>query len=163
VPAPTVVGGFRIGAPAAKTPAGTANVTAIVAMATKSRRHIEASHRRQLDTIRVVVAAFNGGDQQQSLRCLTDLLLSHAIVIASCPGALTAPGSSWNASIVAEVASWGDTKLEASGLGAFIAKATDAGDILALCSAVLSIFVVLINRLLWRPLYQLAERRFRLD
>jgi NitT/TauT family transport system permease protein len=80
-------------------------------------------------------------------------------------GALTASGGSWNASIVAEVASWGDTKLEASGLGAFIAKATDAGDYprVVLGIAVMSIFVVLINRLIWRPLYQLAERRFRLD
>jgi hypothetical protein len=60
VPAPTVVGGFRMGAPAAKTPAGTANATAIVVTATKSRRHIEASHGRQLDTITVMVAVFNG-------------------------------------------------------------------------------------------------------
>jgi NitT/TauT family transport system permease protein len=79
-------------------------------------------------------------------------------------GALTASGGSWNASIVAEVASWGDTKLEAAGLGAFIAKATDAGDYprVALGITVMSIFVVAINRLVWRPLYQLAERRFRL-
>jgi len=33
-------------------------------------------------------------------------------------GALTASGGSWNASIVAEVASWGDTRLKAAGLGA---------------------------------------------
>jgi NitT/TauT family transport system permease protein len=80
-------------------------------------------------------------------------------------GALTASGGSWNASIVAEVASWGDNRLEASGLGAFIAKATDAGDYprVVLGIAVMSIFVLLINRLLWRPLYQLAERRYRLD
>jgi NitT/TauT family transport system permease protein len=80
-------------------------------------------------------------------------------------GALTASGGSWNASIVAEVASWGDTKLEAAGLGAFIAKATDAGDYprVALGISVMAIFVVAINRLLWRPLYQLAEHRFRLD
>jgi NitT/TauT family transport system permease protein len=80
-------------------------------------------------------------------------------------GALTASGGSWNASIVAEVASWGDTRLEAAGLGAFIAKATDAGDYprVVLGIAVMSIFVVVINRLLWRPLYQLAERRYRLD
>jgi NitT/TauT family transport system permease protein len=80
-------------------------------------------------------------------------------------GALTASGGSWNASIVAEVASWGDTKLEAAGLGSFIARATDAGDYprVVLGIAVMSIFVVSINRLLWRPLYQLAERRFRLD
>jgi len=80
-------------------------------------------------------------------------------------GALTASGGSWNASIVAEIASWGDTRLEAAGLGAFVAKATDAGDYprVVLGIAVMSIFVVSINRLLWRPLYQLAERRFRLD
>src|SRR3977135_818874 len=42
-------------------------------------------------------------------------------------GALTASGGSWNASIVAEVASWGDTKLQAAGLGAYIAEATEAG------------------------------------
>jgi NitT/TauT family transport system permease protein len=80
-------------------------------------------------------------------------------------GALTASGGSWNASIVAEVASWGDTKLEAAGLGSFIANATDAGDYprVVLGIAVMSIFVVSINRLVWRPLYQLAEHRFRLD
>ena len=79
-------------------------------------------------------------------------------------GALTASGGSWNASIVAEVASWGDTKLTAAGLGAFIAQATEAGDYprVVLGIVVMSIFVVAINRLLWRPLYALAERRYRL-
>jgi NitT/TauT family transport system permease protein len=80
-------------------------------------------------------------------------------------GALTASGGSWNASIVAEVASWGDTKLKAAGLGAYIAQATEDGDYhrVVLGIAVMSILVVTFNRLLWRPLYRLAERRFRLD
>jgi NitT/TauT family transport system permease protein len=80
-------------------------------------------------------------------------------------GALTAAGGSWNASIVAEVASWGDTKLRAAGLGAYIADATAAGDYarVVLGIAVMSLMVVACNRLLWRPLYGLAERRFRLD
>ena len=43
-------------------------------------------------------------------------------------GAITASGGSWNASIVAEVASWGNEHLEAEGLGAYIAQQTDAGD-----------------------------------
>ena len=43
-------------------------------------------------------------------------------------GAITASGGSWNASIIAEVASWGDTRLNATGLGAYIASATEAGD-----------------------------------
>jgi NitT/TauT family transport system permease protein len=80
-------------------------------------------------------------------------------------GALTASGGSWNASIVAEVASWGDTRLEAVGLGSYIAKATEAGDYqrVVLGIAVMSLFVLLLNRLLWRRLYAYAERKFRLD
>lgn len=79
-------------------------------------------------------------------------------------GALTASGGSWNASIVAEAVSWGNERLEASGLGAFIAKATAAGDYprVALGIAVMSLFVIAFNRLLWRPLYAFAERRLRL-
>jgi NitT/TauT family transport system permease protein len=80
-------------------------------------------------------------------------------------GALTASGGSWNASIVAEVASWGHAKVEAAGLGAFIADATAKGDAPRVVAgvAVMSIFVIGLNRSLWRPLYALAERRFRLN
>lgn len=79
-------------------------------------------------------------------------------------GAITASGGSWNASIVAEVASWGSTRLEAYGLGAYIARATEAGDFhrIVLGIAVMSLFVVVINRTFWRPLYWYAERKFRL-
>jgi NitT/TauT family transport system permease protein len=79
-------------------------------------------------------------------------------------GAITASGGSWNAAIVAEVASWGDTKLTAHGLGAYIAQATDRGDMarVLLGVAVMSAFVVAFNRLLWRPLYAYAERRLTL-
>ncbi|MEJ6783753.1 ABC transporter permease [Aminobacter sp. Piv2-1] len=80
-------------------------------------------------------------------------------------GAVTASGGSWNASIVAEVASWGDTRLTAHGLGSYIAQATAAGDYprIVLGIAVMSLFVILFNRLLWRPLYAFAGRRLRLD
>jgi NitT/TauT family transport system permease protein len=80
-------------------------------------------------------------------------------------GALTASGGSWNASIVAEVASWGDTKLRADGLGSYIADATAAGDYprVVLGIVVMSVYVVIFNRLLWRPLYAFAERQTRLD
>jgi NitT/TauT family transport system permease protein len=79
-------------------------------------------------------------------------------------GAITASGGSWNASIVAEVASWGDTHLTASGLGAYIATATEAGDFprVVLGIAVMCTLVTLFNRLLWRPLYAFGERRLRL-
>jgi NitT/TauT family transport system permease protein len=79
-------------------------------------------------------------------------------------GAITASGGSWNASIVAEVASWGNEHLQAAGLGAYIAQQTEAGDFhrIVLGIAVMSLFVVVINRLFWRPLYRYAERKFRL-
>jgi NitT/TauT family transport system permease protein len=79
-------------------------------------------------------------------------------------GAITASGGSWNASIVAEVANWGDTRLTASGLGAYIATATEAGDFprVVLGIGVMCILVTLFNRLLWRPLYAFGERRLRL-
>lgn len=80
-------------------------------------------------------------------------------------GALTASGGSWNASIVAELVSWGNTRLEAFGLGSYIAKATAAGDFprVVLGIAIMSIFVTVLNRTVWRPLYVLAERRLRLN
>ena len=79
-------------------------------------------------------------------------------------GAITASGGSWNASIVAEVASWGQDKLEAAGLGSYIADATAAGDYrrVVLGIAIMSTFVIVINRAFWRPLYWYAERKFRL-
>ena len=78
-------------------------------------------------------------------------------------GAITASGGSWNASIVAEVADWGNKHLTAAGLGAYIADATSAGDFprTVLGIAVMALFVVVLNRLFWRPLYARAERKFR--
>jgi NitT/TauT family transport system permease protein len=80
-------------------------------------------------------------------------------------GALTATGGAWNASIVAEVASWGQDKLIADGLGAYIAQVTQKGDQPAIYFSimVMAVFVVVINRVFWRRLYDLAERKFRLD
>jgi len=76
-------------------------------------------------------------------------------------GAITASGGAWNASIVAEVASWGNDRLVAQGLGAYIAQATAAGNTarVVLGVAVMSGFVILFNRILWRPLYAYATRR----
>ncbi|AQQ34527.1 ABC transporter permease [Burkholderia cenocepacia] len=80
-------------------------------------------------------------------------------------GAITASGGAWNASIVSEFVQWGDTKVVAHGLGAYIAQTTVAGDFpkIILGIAVMSLFVTLFNRLLWRPMYAYAESRLRLD
>ncbi len=79
-------------------------------------------------------------------------------------GGITASGGAWNASIVSEVVSWGSTTLVASGLGSYIASATGKGDWprITLGVGVMSLYVVLLNRVLWRRLYALAERKYRL-
>jgi NitT/TauT family transport system permease protein len=80
-------------------------------------------------------------------------------------GAITASGGAWNASIVSEAVSWGPKQLSGSGLGAYIEQMTMAGDYprIALGVAVMSVMVITLNRLIWRPLYAFAERRTRLD
>ncbi len=79
-------------------------------------------------------------------------------------GALTASGGAWNAAIVAEVASWRDTRLEAHGIGAYIADATAKGDFprITLGVAVMALFVVLLNRYFWRPVFAYGSRKLGL-
>jgi NitT/TauT family transport system permease protein len=79
-------------------------------------------------------------------------------------GAIAASGGTWNASIVAEVANWGDHTEHAHGLGAYIFDATQAGDFrrVVLGIAVMAFLVVVVNRLFWQPLYWYAERKYRL-
>jgi NitT/TauT family transport system permease protein len=79
-------------------------------------------------------------------------------------GAITASGGSWNAAQVAELVTWGKTEITAKGLGSYISQAATAGDFhrIVLGVGVMSLFVVVINRLFWRPLYYFAERKYRL-
>ncbi|MDI2590828.1 ABC transporter permease subunit [Pseudomonas sp. N3-W] len=80
-------------------------------------------------------------------------------------GAITASGGAWNASIVSEFVSWGQDKVVAHGLGAYIAQTTADGDFpkITLGVVVMSIFVVAFNRLVWRPMYAMAENKLRLN
>lgn len=79
-------------------------------------------------------------------------------------GAMAAVGGSWNASIIAEVVSWGGETIHSKGLGSYIAQYTTVGDFprIALGIAVMSIFVIVINRLVWQKLYNIAEERFQM-
>jgi len=92
-------------------------------------------------------------------------LILPGIFPAYVTGAITASGGAWNASIVSEVAQWGDDKFVATGVGAYIAEWTATGDFprIVLGITVLSLFVLSFNRLFWRRLYTLAEERLRLD
>jgi len=87
-----------------------------------------------------------------------------AIFASYVTGGITAAGGAWNASIVAEVVSYGNHHLRATGLGAYIFKATSVGDFpqVLVGISVMSVYVVVLNRLVWRRLYGLAERRYSL-
>jgi NitT/TauT family transport system permease protein len=78
-------------------------------------------------------------------------------------GAITAAGGAWNASIVAEFVNWGDTTLKATGLGAYITEVTRSGDFprIALGIGIMCLYVLIFNRLIWQPLYNLSERQFQ--
>jgi len=80
-------------------------------------------------------------------------------------GAITAAGGAWNASIVAEYVSWGNTTLKATGLGEYIQTSTLIGDFpkIALGTAIMCIYVLIFNHLIWRPLYNLAQERFNFN
>jgi NitT/TauT family transport system permease protein len=80
-------------------------------------------------------------------------------------GLVTASGGAWNASIIAEYFHLKDRTLETLGLGAQISAASDHGQfsILLLATIIMSLMVVTVNRLVWRPMFRLAENKFRLD
>ena len=80
-------------------------------------------------------------------------------------GLVTASGGAWNASIVAEYFHFQGKVLSTFGLGAEISSATDSGNfaVLLLSTVVMATLVVSVNRLVWRPLYRLAESRYRLE
>jgi NitT/TauT family transport system permease protein len=79
-------------------------------------------------------------------------------------GVITAAGGAWNISIYSEAVTWGNIKLHAVGLGAYITEVSQRGNFaeIALGITVMSLFVVLVNRCIWRPLYNLAERRYQI-
>jgi NitT/TauT family transport system permease protein len=80
-------------------------------------------------------------------------------------GMVTASGGAWNASIVAEYFHFKGRTLSTLGLGAQISSASDAGnsDLLLLSTIVMAALVVCVNRALWRPLYRLAQTRYKLE
>ncbi len=80
-------------------------------------------------------------------------------------GAITASGGAWNASIVAEYVTFNNQSYSTTGIGALIAQATADGDYAMLLAATLSmiITVVILNRLVWRPLYRTAEETYRME
>src|SRR3989338_878345 len=79
-------------------------------------------------------------------------------------GLIPAAGGAWNISIISEAVSWGSIQLHVTGLGAYITKVTQGGYFpeIALGITVMSLYVLTVNRIIWRPLYKLAQERFQI-
>jgi NitT/TauT family transport system permease protein len=80
-------------------------------------------------------------------------------------GWVTATGGAWNASIVTEIVTAKHQTLRTFGLGAEVVMATDQGSMphLAASALLMAAMVVVFNRLVWGPLYRLAETRYALN
>ncbi len=80
-------------------------------------------------------------------------------------GLLTASGGAWNASIIAEYFHFRGRMLMTTGLGSTISAASDSGrfDVLLAATILMAIIVVIVNRLVWKRLYQLAGTRYKLE
>jgi NitT/TauT family transport system permease protein len=78
-------------------------------------------------------------------------------------GAVTASGGAWNASIIAEVVTYGNTTIVAEGIGSYIAEMTVKGDfhriILGMFS--MSLCVIGINRCFWQPIQNFCTKKFQ--
>ena len=99
------------------------------------------------------------GNREQISKSVQSALMSGGVIIL-----ITAAGGAWNASIIAEAISWGSIKLHATGLGVYITDAATSGNFsqVVFGTIVMCLFVILINRLIWRPLYNLAAKKFSL-
>lgn len=79
-------------------------------------------------------------------------------------GIITAVGGAWNASIAGEYIKFQGKVLTATGLGSTITQASDNAEfpLLLASTIVMSLLVVTTNRLVWRPLYRLAQVKYQL-
>jgi len=106
--------------------------------------------------LREMARSYRIGGWQRFREVLLPAVLPYLVT-----GWLTAAGGAWNASIVAEFVTFRGQNLSTFGLGAALSAAAEAADFprLAACVVVMAAVVVTFNRLVWKPLNDLAERR----
>jgi NitT/TauT family transport system permease protein len=92
-------------------------------------------------------------------------LLLPAIFPSIVTGAITAAGGAWNASIIAEFVSYNGKTYAAHGIGGLLWSAYTDGQFALLGASIFSLclMVVLINKFVWRRLYNIAQDRFALN
>ncbi|MEZ0394629.1 MAG: ABC transporter permease subunit [Desulfurococcaceae archaeon] len=94
------------------------------------------------------------------------LFLRHVFVPMLMPailaGTLSASGGAWNATIVAEYFQAGQEVIDLGGVGALLDKLNASGDVLGLIISLvyMSIFIVIVNNLLFKRLFSRISGRF---
>lgn len=80
-------------------------------------------------------------------------------------GIISAAGGAWNAAIASELITWGKMTKEAVGLGAYISDTTANSELAqaALGCSVMCFMVALCIIFVWKPLYNIAETKFRIN
>jgi NitT/TauT family transport system permease protein len=89
-----------------------------------------------------------------------------AVMPSLITGSITAWGGGWNALILSEYFVYKNQTYQVIGIGSLLDAATykTGNGVMILLSLLSMILVVLLlNRLMWRPLYNLATERYRLD
>jgi len=93
-------------------------------------------------------------------------LILPAVMPSLITGSITAWGGGWNALILSEYFVYKNHTYEVIGIGSLLDAATykTGNGVMILLSLLSMILVVLLlNRLMWRPLYNLTTERYRLD
>jgi NitT/TauT family transport system permease protein len=94
-------------------------------------------------------------------------LILPAVAPSLITGSITAWGGGWNALILSEYFVYNEQTHQVLGIGALLDAATynKSGNGVMILLSLLSMIavVLLLNRLMWRPLYNLTTERYRLD
>jgi NitT/TauT family transport system permease protein len=93
-------------------------------------------------------------------------LILPAIFPSLVTGSLTAIGGGWNALVLSEYVSAEGHLYYVNGIGASLARATyDTGNLqqIVVSISAMVLFILIVNRLVWQPAYDLAQRRFALN
>jgi NitT/TauT family transport system permease protein len=93
-------------------------------------------------------------------------LILPAVAPSLITGSITAWGGGWNALILSEYFVYKNQTYQVLGIGSLLDAATyKSGNGVMILLSLLSMIavVLLLNRLMWRPLYNLATERYRLD
>ena len=93
-------------------------------------------------------------------------LILPAIFPSLITGSLTAIGGGWNALVLSEYVFAENHLYSVNGIGAMLARATySSGNLqqIVVSISAMVLFILIVNRLVWQPAYDLAQRRFALN